>query len=191
MKKLILSIALLFVFLPLSLQAQTNPATQTEFCNGTRCSYIPLEPLPGQQIGSQGVDFGSYLNYAFTLFIVIGGMFAVATFVWGGIMYMVSDVAKSKDTGRKQMQRAVYGLLVLLGSYILLYTINPQLVQTGIFDPNSVVSGTFSNRFQPVQQQTNTGAQQITPQQRDNLMAGCPSNSTSVTWDQDGTLICR
>ncbi len=100
MKKLILTIALLFVFLPLSLQAQTTPTTQTEFCNGTRCSYIPLEPLPGQQIGSQGVDFGSYLNYAFTLFIVIGGMFAVATFVWGGIMYMVSDVAKSKDTGR-------------------------------------------------------------------------------------------
>ncbi|MCC7500861.1 hypothetical protein IT396_03655 [Candidatus Nomurabacteria bacterium] len=134
MKRLILTIALLFVFLPLSLQAQTTPTTQTEFCTGTRCSYIPLEPLPGQQIGSQGVDFGSYLNYAFTLFIVIGGMFAVATFVWGGIMYMVSDVAKSKDLGRKQMQRAVYGLVVLLGSYVLLYTINPQLISLDRFD---------------------------------------------------------
>lgn len=100
------------------------------FCQGGQCTYIPLEQLPGMD-RVEGIrdpaHFGAYLTAAFRIFIILGGMFAVATFVFGGVTYMTTLESGRKDWARKQMQRAVYGILLLLGSYLLLYTINPEL----------------------------------------------------------------
>ncbi len=98
------------------------------FCNGGTCTYTPLEPLPGQPASlTTGQQFGVYLGTAFKLFIVLGGMLAVGTFVFGGISYMVSDIVDKKDWARRKMQAAIWALLLLLASYLILNTINPSL----------------------------------------------------------------
>ena len=59
---------------------------------------------------------------------------AVGTLVWGGIIYMTSEVMDKRDLARKRIQAAVWGLVLLLGAYIILNTINPRgLLRTSTF----------------------------------------------------------
>lgn len=124
MKKLFLIPLLFLLVAPLFAAAQTAPAP---FCAGGAgtCTYIPLEPLPGQQKGP--LNFATYVGNAFKVFIVLGSMIAVGVLVFGGISYMVSEVVPHKDWARQKIQQAVWALLLLLSSYLILSTINPDL----------------------------------------------------------------
>jgi hypothetical protein len=50
-------------------------------------------------------------------------------FTWAGIEYIVSEAMDSKADGKKRMTNALIGLGIALASYILLYTINPDLLK--------------------------------------------------------------
>lgn len=103
--------------------------------------YIPLEPLPGQPTNGSP-NFCNLLSLLFKVLIYFGGMVAVLFLVLGGITYMVSEVVDKRSAARERIKAALYGLLLLLVSWIILYTINPQLVnacnmvqptQTGVY----------------------------------------------------------
>jgi len=72
---------------------------------------------------------GDYLKYIFTLAIIIGGLIVFGAMVYGGILYLTSagDPTKMKD-GQDQIMAGFFGLIILLSSYLILNTINPQLV---------------------------------------------------------------
>ncbi len=89
-------------------------------------SYTPLEPIPGQ--AGAPVDFCSLLNLLFKVLIYLGGMLAVLFLVLGGITYMVSEVVDKRSVARDRIKAAVIGLLILLGAYLILFTVNPNLV---------------------------------------------------------------
>lgn len=93
--------------------------------------YVPLEPLPGQKTCPPGqyceADLPRFLGTAFKVIIVLGGLIAVATIVFAGISYMVSDVVDRKGWARRKVQSAVFALVLLLSSYLILNTINPDL----------------------------------------------------------------
>ena len=90
-------------------------------------AYIPLEPLPNvPQDGS--ATFCTLLNGLFRLLIIIGGLLAVGSFVYAGVMYMVSEATGTKSAARKGIETSMWGLLLLISSYIILNTINPQLI---------------------------------------------------------------
>jgi len=91
--------------------------------------YTPLEPLPGDinESGAPG-SFGSLLNGVFRILISLGGLVAVLALVIGGITYMVSDIADKKDQAKKRISGALWGLLILISSVLILQTINPQLL---------------------------------------------------------------
>jgi hypothetical protein len=105
--------------------------------------YTPLEPIPGQATGSNAT-FCSLLNTLFTVLIYLGGMLAVLFLVLGGITYMVSEVVDKRSMARDRIKGALLGLLLLLMSWIILNTVNPQLIgacnmvtptQTGVYYP--------------------------------------------------------
>jgi hypothetical protein len=105
--------------------------------------YTPLEPIPGQAAGSNAT-FCSLLNTLFTVLIYLGGMLAVLFLVLGGITYMVSEVVDKRSMARDRIKGALLGLLLLLMSWIILNTVNPQLIgacnmvtptQTGVYYP--------------------------------------------------------
>ena len=62
--------------------------------------------------------------------IVIGfaAVLAMVMIVMGGIEYMTSELISSKEEGRERIIHAVLGLLIALGAYLILNTINPQLL---------------------------------------------------------------
>lgn len=90
-------------------------------------SYVPLEPLPGLPEGSS-VTFTEYMPYAFNLLIGVSFALAFIMIVWGGVEYMSTDAVYGKSEGKQKITNALWGLLLVLGAYIILQTINPCLV---------------------------------------------------------------
>jgi len=71
----------------------------------------------------------SYVHYIFNLAIIISGLVAFASLVYGGFRYLTSAGSPVAISDAKaQITAGLLGLVLLLGSYLLLTTINPQLV---------------------------------------------------------------
>lgn len=97
----------------------------------TDTTYTPLATLPGLDTKINTTDkcaFGKYLNIMINLIIGLIAIGAMVMIVIGGLEYMTSELISSKDEGRKRIQNAILGLVIALGSYLLLNTINPDLL---------------------------------------------------------------
>jgi hypothetical protein len=118
--------------------------------------YIPLESsVPGiVEAGRSGSNLGAFLNKVFQWGISLAVALALIMIIWGGIEYMTTDSWSGKDDGKTKIQNAFYGLGLALISWLLLYTINPCLVDFTGSDkcktPNTFLS--------PTSQSVNTGA---------------------------------
>jgi len=108
----------------------------TQFGEGYEL-LAPL-PIPGETGLLRRIDvkkgFGNYLNIIFKILIGIAGVLAVIMIVIGGIGYMLEESVFAKGESKKKIWAAIWGLLLALGAFIILETINPQLIagQLGI-----------------------------------------------------------
>ncbi|MFA5932106.1 MAG: hypothetical protein WC793_01885 [Candidatus Paceibacterota bacterium] len=75
---------------------------------------------------------GDYLNMIIRIFIGVCAVFAVIMIVIGGIEYMTSELISNKEHGKERIRNAIFGLLLALGAYTLLYTINPDILKTDL-----------------------------------------------------------
>ncbi len=108
----------------------TENTNKTGHSNGTWSGYKPLQPvnLPnGKTLFNP--DITSYLQNIYSFGIAIAGALAVIVIVVAGIEYMVSDAFTVKADAIGRIKAAFYGLGLALGSYVLLYTISPELVK--------------------------------------------------------------
>lgn len=93
----------------------------------TGTDYVLLEPLPG--ISSVPVGgFGGYLAAMFKLSIGLATVLAVLQLSIAGFKYLTQDSFSQKSDARETINNALFGLLLLLSSYLILKTINPDLV---------------------------------------------------------------
>lgn len=74
-------------------------------------------------------DFSGAVNAAFKIALIVGAALAVLQLVRGGFTYMTSDIGGNISKAKEIMSNAVIGLLLLLSTYIILYQINPQLLE--------------------------------------------------------------
>ncbi len=83
--------------------------------------------------GSPGLTSKStipdYVKYIFNFAIWASGFLALGVLVYGGFEYLTStgNVEKVRDA-KERIASALLGLLILFGSYLILVSINPQLV---------------------------------------------------------------
>ncbi|MEK7471201.1 MAG: pilin [Patescibacteria group bacterium] len=104
-------------------------------------NYNLLAPLPktdGTTMSSYPTQDGNlsvYLNLMIKLFIGICAVLAVIMIVMGGIEYMTSELPGMKSEGKERIRNAIFGLLLALGAWTLLNTINPNLLKTNIVPP--------------------------------------------------------
>lgn len=87
---------------------------------------------PTSKKGETNTNLGKYLNIMIRIIIGLCAVAAVAMIVIGGIQYMTSELMSSKEDGKERMKGAVWGLIIVLGSYALLYTINPDLLNSDV-----------------------------------------------------------
>jgi len=74
-------------------------------------------------------NLAQYVKYIFNFAVAIVGLIAFGSLVWAGIHYLTSTSQPEElKKGKKRIQAALLGLLILLFSYLILTTINPQLI---------------------------------------------------------------
>ena len=93
-------------------------------------SYAPLEPEAFSDFGGSNTsgDLGVFLSSAFSFGLALAAALAVIMIVWGGVEIMLSESVFKKEDGKKKVWDAVWGLLLALASWLILYTINPSLI---------------------------------------------------------------
>ncbi|MEX1120296.1 MAG: pilin [Candidatus Paceibacterota bacterium] len=90
-------------------------------------AFVPLTDggIPGV---SSGVEFKDFLNAVFKLGLAIAVTLAVIMITVGGLEYMTTDSVNNKSSGKEKIQNALMGLLIALMIWIILFTINPNLL---------------------------------------------------------------
>ncbi|MFA5933995.1 MAG: hypothetical protein WC795_02120 [Candidatus Paceibacterota bacterium] len=105
-------------------------------------NYKLLAPLPGlDQVNSQ-TSLGDYLAVIYKVGIGIAIALAVVMLVLGAMQYSTSEIVSSKEDGKNKMWNAIWGLLLAVGSYLILSTINPDLLK---FNLNIETAGVTLN----------------------------------------------
>jgi hypothetical protein len=118
-----------------------------------------LIKIPGISSALNG-NFGEYVNFLYALAISVAALIAVVKIIVAGMKYMMSEVVTTKGDAKKEITSSLLGLLLILGAYIILYTINPQLTnQTIKFkdlppDPHINDAPSVTTDGQPVDQVT-------------------------------------
>lgn len=79
-----------------------------------------------------GGALGNYLNVIIKLAIGIAAVLAFVMIVMGGIQYMTTELISSKEEGKKRITNAIMGLLVAFSAWLILFTINPKLLETNL-----------------------------------------------------------
>jgi len=77
-----------------------------------------------------GNNIGEYLNFIFKFLIGLCAALAVIMLIISGITYMGDESVFGKTEAKSKMFSAILGLIIALGAYALLNTINPDL--TGV-----------------------------------------------------------
>ncbi len=90
-------------------------------------NYKLLAPI-GKTTEIKTNDIGKYFNILFNIAIGLAGALAVVMIVVGGIQWMGSESIFGKTEGKERVMSAILGLLIAVGSYTLLNTINPDLL---------------------------------------------------------------
>lgn len=119
-KTLVMSLMIFFVFFNFVLVKDLGAAQ--------------LQPIDGVAYPIGDGNFGPYVIGMARIFIGIAAVLAIIYIMIGGIQYITTDSISNKESGKDMINSSLLGLLLALASWLLLNTINPQLVNTIILD---------------------------------------------------------
>lgn len=118
-----MKIILKFLVISLSLIGFASPLlAQTD-------DYRLLEPIPYVETSAGHTDAETYIPGVIKLVIALAGALAVIMIVIGGIQYMITDSLGTKANAKKTIENAIWGFVLTISAWLLLYTINPKLVE--------------------------------------------------------------
>jgi len=115
-----------------------------------------VEPHPAEcpeSLSSIGITscknfpwIGQYISAFYNFGIAIAAFLAVVLIMWGGFLYITaSGISSQAEKGKSFIQGAFLGLVIVFSSYIMLATINPDLVKFhGLVVPDVPSRGSIS-----------------------------------------------
>lgn len=105
--------------------------------------YQLLAPIPLNGPGeTKTTTAGPYITGIFTLIIAIAGGLAVIKIIFGGIKYMSTDAFTDKNEAKDTIQNAIWGLVLAISAWLILYTVNPNLVKFDLtITPQQIATG--------------------------------------------------
>jgi len=107
--------------------------------------YVPLVDSLPSAITDNTNDLAGFLIGWFTVLVGAVTVLAVVWIVLGGIQYMSTDAYSGKSEGKKKITNALLGLLLAGLSWVILYTINPKILDIRIGSSEERVNQTRSN----------------------------------------------
>lgn len=95
--------------------------------------FKPLVGIPGV---TNPEDFDQYLQAIYATAISLAALLAVIKIVIAGVKWMTTEIVTSKGDAKKDIEGAVFGLILILGAVLLLYIINPDIGRVDLtFNP--------------------------------------------------------
>lgn len=88
--------------------------------------YVSMVNLPYVD-GNQSTE--DYVNGLYILAISVAAFLAVIKIIFAGVKYVMSDIVTSKEDAKTDIRGALIGLMIVLGAWIILNTINPSLTE--------------------------------------------------------------
>lgn len=146
----VFAIVVVALSLPLFAMAQQQECT-AEFC--------PLANVQGSKLETLYRSNGSLADFVsniFTMAISAGAILAVIRLSWAGYLYMTTDSWGSKGHAKEVIGDVVLGLLLLLGIWLILWQINPDILKLNFL--NSLKQVQTSSPTTPAPARTSTPA---------------------------------
>ena len=125
---------MIIVAMPLVSYA-ADPCAQDAIARG---KFVPLACYKGTPLADVYSATGEpntlalYINRLFTIALSAGAIIAVVRLMFAGFLYMGSDFWDKKNQAKEIIQDVVLGLLLLLGTYLILAQINPEILNLNI-----------------------------------------------------------
>ncbi len=101
-----------------------------------KVTFKPYITLPGskfisgQEIVITGGTFGEWISAVYVFFVGVAGILSTVMMMYGGVKYVVSFGNPQKfSDAQDQIISAMIGLALSVGAYMILLTINPELVK--------------------------------------------------------------
>lgn len=121
----------------------TNNCKQTVFDGAAQGTYCFLAPITGESgldltVGRAEDAVSNYLRNLFTLFISAGGIALFFSLVWAGLQYIWGGAAGNLvnvKSAQERIKNAAIGTAIGIGSYLILQTINPDIVKFSFHIP--------------------------------------------------------
>jgi len=114
--------------------------------------YVPIEPLPGITKGSK-VDLSNYIDKIIKIGIVLAALLAVVKIVIAGLLYISAGGSPgNREKANGMIWDAIIGLLIVVGFWLILTTINPNLLNI-----NDVIKTIGDVREAPIPPETPPG----------------------------------
>ncbi len=108
-----------FLLLPLAVGAQG-------LCEDVEGNSIPC--MVDLSTAPESTNIGGYIRTIYNSAVGLGILAALIMITAGGVMYVVSGVINKKQLGKDFIAGALGGLTLLLGAYVILKIVNPELV---------------------------------------------------------------
>ena len=122
MNKLII---ITFLLVPLTSFALDEKPYQTP----TPYNLLAPIPLNGPGGVTNSTTAKDYIPGIIRLTIMLAGAFAVIRIMWGGFQYISTDAFSGKSNAKGIITNALWGLVLAMSAYLILYTLNPKLVE--------------------------------------------------------------
>lgn len=131
MKQSLLSLAILAAFI---IVLASNPYAYAQ--NNPTEVIAPASSANPQQVTPTKTP-NAYLDYLYAWLLGLVGLAALFAIVYGGVLYIFSGAIESTANARRWITNALIGLIIASASYLILRTINPDLVRK--FDIQSII----------------------------------------------------
>jgi hypothetical protein len=92
-------------------------------------TYDLISPIGGM---TTGIDLSTYLQKIIIVTIGVAGVLAVVMIVICGIKMMTSGAVSGKSEAKECIWNAIFGLLIAIAAWAILYTINPELLKNDL-----------------------------------------------------------
>ncbi|MBI3573947.1 S53 family peptidase [Candidatus Kaiserbacteria bacterium] len=131
---------------PIKINVPTIPNIQNSAGSQGQFEFQPIVPFPLETGPLNGKTcLRDYLNGVFLVAIAVAVSLAVIMIIIDGFKYMTSEAVGKKGEALAGIRSALFGLILLFASYLILYIINPQILTLNVLSPNgSALTGCSS-----------------------------------------------
>ena len=97
---------------------------------------VQYPDIPGEKPLTSQTSLADYVSYIYKVIITLSGALALGALIFGGLRYLSSMGKPEKlNEAKRQILSAFWGTVLLFASYLILYIINPQIVNLKILSP--------------------------------------------------------